>query len=404
MKILFLSHFIPYPPPGGSSQRNYNLIRELSRNNTVDLLTFTQRLFHPTEDKLGTAISAMKQLCREVKAIKIPTDYSRFKWLLLLFFNLFSITPYSVWRFYSREMNNALINMISANNYDIVHIDTIALARHIKYLHGIPTVLNHHNIESTLMLRRAKSEKNLLIKLYLLMQGKKLRLFEKRIAKKFSVNITVSDQDKSDLQNYCRSALISVVTNGTDINYFTPASSMQKYSLIYVGGMTWYPNRDAMTYFCREIYPLIRKQMPETEMNIIGNSPPKEVLLAASKDPSIKPLGYVEDIRAFLAQAAVYVVPIRVGGGTRLKILDAMAAGKAIVSTTVGCEGIAVTPGENILIADNPQNFSDQVVMLLKNKEMRDKLSANAREFVAEHYSWEIIGRQLVETYGSILK
>jgi glycosyltransferase involved in cell wall biosynthesis len=402
MKILVISHFIPYPPHGGSPQRNYNLFKEAAKGNSLYFLTFNQRPLLSGEENIKEAADKMREFCDDVRVVDIPTDSSRLRWFLLLFLNLFSFQPYSAWRFWSPVMRNELKAALTRHKFDLVHIDTIALAGYVKYTGNIPSVLNHHNIESTLMLRRASNEKNPLVRLYLYLQGRKLRRHEKKWAPKYSVNITVSGLDGIELKSMCPDVNIEVIPNGTDIDYFKPSSDSCGHGLIYTGGMTWYPNRDAMIYFCREIFPLIKKQIPDVRLDLIGRNPPREITDAAWRDNSIKTHGYIDDIRPYMAAAAVYIVPIRVGGGTRLKILDAMASGKAIVSTSVGCEGIEVTPEESILIGDTPEAFSAQTIRLLQDVKLRRTIEMNARRLAEEKYSWIKIGQKQREMHGRL--
>ncbi|MEW6052146.1 MAG: glycosyltransferase family 4 protein [Candidatus Zixiibacteriota bacterium] len=404
MKILILSHFLPYPPHGGALQRNHYLFREAAATNEVHLLSFTQRNILNTEAKLSEAVAECDKTYKSVTVFKIPTDYSRFRWYLLLLFNLLSLTPYSVWRFRTGQMARKLRVMIAEGNFDLVHIDTIALAGYIKYLGRVPAVLNHHNIESSLMLRRGYSEKNPLVKLYILLQGWKLRRYERLLAPRFALNLTVSELDALELLRFCPGAKTEVVPNGTNVEYFRPRPDEQATSMVWVGGMNWYPNRDAMTWFCEELFPRIRARVPQATAVIVGQDPAKRVLELAAHDPTIKVMGYVDDIREHVARAAVFVVPIRVGGGTRLKILDAFASGKAVVSTTIGAEGIGATNGTEILIGDSVEQFVDQAVRALTDISLRRKLESNARQFVERNYAWGIIGETLKQCYQNAAK
>jgi len=402
VKILVISHFIPYPPHGGSFQRNYNLLKEASRHNSVDFLALVPRLFHPSDKELNEAVQALKQLCAEVRVFRIRTDYSRLHWYSLLFRNSFSLSPYSVWRFHSREMIDAIREQLSKTKYDLIQIDTIALAPYAKLCPDIPNILVHQNVESTLMLRRAKNEKNPVTRLYLYLQGRKLRRFESHMLECFSAHVMVSELDKVELSQLADGARIEVIPNGTDTEYFKPTGSASSHELIFTGGMTWYPNKDAMIFFCRDVYPLIKERVPDVSMNVVGMAPPDEVAQMAKTDSSIRISGYVDDVRSHIARAAVYVVPIRVGGGTRLKILDAFACGKAVVSTTIGCEGLAVTSGHDILVGDTPREFADQVIRALTDQNLRTSLEQNARKLVEDKYSWSQIGRIQEAIYQSL--
>lgn len=403
MRILFLSHFIPHPPTGGASLRNYNLIRQLARSHKVDLLTFTQTVRHPTREQIAQSRAAMGEFCRSVEVIDLPTDYSRLKWYGLLAANTFSAQPYSAWRFQSRAMLRALERHLGGRRYDIVHVDTIALAGYLPYLHGVPAVLNHHNVESSLLLRRAANERHPAKKAYLALQGHKLRRAERRALTAFAGNVAVSELDRRELQALAPEARIAVVPNGTDTEFFRPSSATSEtVSLVFAGSMSWYPNRDAMILFAEKIWPLIRQALPNAVMHVIGSAVPPEVRRVGAQDPRFRVLGFVDDVRPYIAEASVYVVPIRVGGGTRLKILDAMAMGKAIVSHSIGAEGLDLEDGKEILIADPPEAFARQVIELVNDAPRREALARAARATAEAKYAWSRIAPRLEEFYRQL--
>jgi glycosyltransferase involved in cell wall biosynthesis len=359
-------------------------------------VSLNQKALLPDGKSLAASVSALTRFCREIRAFQIPTDSSKVKWLLLLFFNLFSKAPYSVWRFSSKEMSHEIRRMLQSNRFDLVYFDTIDLMQYADLAPGVSKALNHHNSESMLLFRRSANHKNPLAKFYLRLQGMKLRKYETVMMGTVAVNLVCSESDKSELMRLVPAARFEIIPNGTDTEYFQPTECNEhSYELVFAGGMNWYPNKDAMLFFCREILPIIRKEYPDVSINIIGQQPPWELRSAARKDQSMKIHGHVKDIRDYLARSAVYVVPIRVGGGTRLKILDAFSCGKAVVSTSIGCEGIEVSPGEDILIGDSPREFAQQVIRLLGDVALRAKLESNARKLVEEKYSWSIIGRNL---------
>ncbi len=215
----------------------------------------------------------------------------------------------------------------------------------------------------------------------------------------------VSDIDIDIFRKMAPDARYELVANGTDIEYFTPLPSPEDSKrLIYAGGMSWYPNADAMEFFAEGISPLVEKDVPSVCLDVLGSHPPTRLVEIAKTKENIKIHGFVDDIREYMRQAAVYIVPIRVGGGTRLKILDAMACGKAVVSTSVGCEGLEVTPDENILIGNTPEEFARQVVRLLKDSTLRNRLELNGRRLVEQKYSWDIIGARLNGIYKSVVQ
>jgi glycosyltransferase involved in cell wall biosynthesis len=404
MKILVISHFIPYPPHGGAIQRTFNLLKVASKYNDIHLVCFSQKLLQTDIEKRKRNIEELRKICREVVVIEIPSDQNRLLRGILLLLNLFSATPFDIWRYRSRKMAAAIRHQLDRNKFDIFHAETLALAQYKSLAPNLASVLVHHNVESAYILRRGKSEKNPLAKFYLYLQGVKTKNYERKIAPHFGKNITVSDFDMAGFRRYIPEGSFAVISNGTDPDYFKPTSEPQEQALIFTGGMTWYPNRDAMIYFCRHIYPLIKEQKREIKLDIIGRKPPNELKKMAAEDNSINLYGYVEDTRGYVSRAAVYVVPIRVGGGTRLKILDAFAAGKAVVSTTLGCEGIDVTPNKDILIGDTPQEFADQVIRLLDDENLRRRLGCEARKLIEDKYSWEIIGTRLNDIYKGLCR
>ena len=402
MKILMISHFIPYPPHGGAIQRTFNLLRETARKHEVHLITFSQKAIQPDPRKIAENIKELEKYCKTVKVIDISSDNNILHRLLLLAANVFSNAPFDVWRFKSKNMARAIKDALANNKFDIFHAETIGLAQYKKLAPDMPSLLVHHNVESVYILRRGKSEKNPLAQLYLFLQGIKIRAYERKMMPLFDMNIAVSDLDMLNFQERIPNGKIRVITNGTDPEYFKPTSDIEESALIFTGGLTWYPNRDAMHYFCERVFPLIKKSTENIRLDIIGRSPSEDLLKYAAADESIKIHGYVDDIRSYVARAAVYIVPIRVGGGTRLKILDAFAAGKAVVSTSIGCEGLHVEDGKNILLADSDQEFADKVLRLLKDKKLRGDLGSNARQLIQDYYSWEILGRNLNQIYQEL--
>jgi glycosyltransferase involved in cell wall biosynthesis len=220
---------------------------------------------------------------------------------------------------------------------------------------------------------------------------------------KFDGCVVVSETDKELLHEMGVKSKLFVVPNGTNTKFFKPNNKkVVENSVLWIGHMDVHTNRDAVLYFWREIYPILKKKHSEVKMTFVGTAPPKEIVDAAQKDGQIKTTGFVDDIRPYIDEAAVMVVPIRIGSGTRLKILDAMAMGKAIVSTSVGCEGLNVNDGKNIVIANNPENFAGKTIELLKNSNKRVNLEKNAIE-LAKTYDWDLIIQKQEHVYQNII-
>lgn len=390
---------MPYPPHGGVLQRGYNIIREISKYNRVHLLSFIHPDVLKAKQEVQDAIVELGKFCERVEFFPLWVKESRMNKYAGLLTGLFSSRPFSVLAHRSKQMESRIDWLLKNDQFDLIHYDTIALSRFNRNCIIIPKVMTHHNIESNLMQRRAQVEKNTLAKYYLYRQAKRLRDYEEAETGKFAVNIVMSEKDGEELKKFNPNVDIEVVSNGVDTTYFTPGNGEETRSVIYTGGMNMFANKDAVLYFLNEIWPIIKAKEPDVKFYAIGQDPPPELIRISDSDRSIIVPGYVNDIRPFVSKAAVYVVPLRVGGGTRLKILDAMAMGKAIVSTSIGCEGLEVSNLENILIVDNPSDFAEKTLDLLRNRRKRNELGIAARRLVESKYSWEKIGSTLQHVY-----
>jgi glycosyltransferase involved in cell wall biosynthesis len=291
---------------------------------------------------------------------------------------------------------------LSDHKVDLIHYDTIALARFLEYAPRMPSVVTHHNIESELMRRRALVER-WPARSYLSLQARKLRDYEARMSARFDVNVMVSDVDERMLKCVAPGVNTVVVPNGVDIDYFQPGTVEEEAALVYAGGMNMFANRDAVLHFIDCIWPRVKAERPDVRFDIIGQDPPVELLERAHSDSGLHVHGYVDDVRPYIQRAAVSIIPIRVGGGTRLKVLDALASGKAIVSTAVGCEGIKVSNGIDILMEDDPERFASQVVELLNDHKRRKALGAEARRLAESEYAWGPISARLEMAYAQAL-
>jgi len=401
MHILWLSHFVPYPPKGGVLQRSFNLLREISKGNKIYLVAFNQKALLPNAQDIDRALAALKKYCCKITVIPLPADKSKWSKNTLIFKSLFTKKPYTVNWNCSVEMKNAVGKVYKEFKPDVIHYDTIGMAEYLQ--RNIPGVLNHHNVESRMLLRRAQKEKNYLKKLYFYQEAKKIERYEKKVCKLFQSNLVVSDEEKSILKKIVPGAKIDIVPNGVDISYFVPPDEEpDNETLIFAGAMNWYPNKDAMLFFADEIWPLLKTKRPTIKMIVVGQSPPKKLLNLHKKDPHFIVTGYVNDVRSYLNKASIYVCPIRDGGGTRLKILDALSSGKPTVATSIAVEGIRITPGENVVIANTPKEFEKEILYLIDNPEKRKQLSTEGRYLTETLYEWSHIGSHLNDLYNSL--
>ena len=399
MKVLFLSQIVPYPPHGGVLQRGYNLIRELGQRAQVHLLAF----LHPDELRTPQAVEESRreltQFCEKVEYFPLWAKTSPVHRAAALAAGIGSRKPFSTVAHRSAAFQRRTRELLERGQVDLVHVDTVALSEFVMPFAGVPSVLTHHNIESTLMARRAGVEQRYLAKQVLRRESEKLVRYEAAMAPRFDINIMMSSRDEAALCDFVPNVRTAVVPNGVDTRYFTPAPEKETPALVYAGGMNMFANRDAVMYFVTDIWPRITAVMPDVRFFAIGQDPPEELRALAARDSRLVVPGFVTDVRPFVWEAAVYVVPLRVGGGTRLKVLDAMAAGKAIVSTSIGCEGIEVTPGEHLVVEDSPEAFARATVALLQDAGRRRELGSAARAQVERRYAWPVVGEMLLDAY-----
>jgi sugar transferase (PEP-CTERM/EpsH1 system associated) len=399
VRVLFLSQIIPYPPHGGVLQRGYNLLRELGRAAEVHLLAY----HHPDElpsEKVEESRRALLAFCDKVEYAPLWPKASSLHRAAALAMTTFSNQPFSVVAHRSAAFANLVAAALRDSPPDIVHVDTVALCPFAPPgSSAAPRVLTHHNIESILMARRAEAEPRAAARAFLRREAAKLRRYEAAVSPTFDLNVVVSPRDAEALAAIAPGTRTVLVPNGVDTEYFAPEDSPEEEALIYTGGLNMFANRDAVLHFLQEAWPRITSRRPRVRFFAVGQEPPPELQAIAAADPRVVVTGYVPDIRPFVRKAAVYVVPLRVGGGTRLKVLDAMALGKAMVSTSIGCEGIEVRAGEHLVIADTADAFADATVALLEDNERRRRLGRAARELVERRYGWRIIGASLIDAY-----
>ena len=401
MKVLWLAHAIPYPPRAGFLLRSYNLLRELTRHQTVDLVAFIQEpwvrtLFPSLEEGLDESRRALQAFCRTVTFLPIdrlarPLGKQRTALEALL-----SGRSYSASWLVSDRGRNALAGLLAAESYDLVHFDTVGLAPYRSLAGSIlPVTLMHQNIESHMMLRRAENASNAVSRAYFRHEGLRLRAVEVATAAAFATHITCSELDSIRLREIVPDVNVVAVPNGVDCGFFCPAGAATRLdSLAFVGTMNWYPNVDAMQFFLRDIWPDLKRQVPAVTLDIAGSNPPASLVQLAKSLPGVSVHGYLPDIRPMIDSAALFVCPIRDGGGTKLKILDALAMRKCVVAHPVACEGINVTPGKDVIFASTPQEFSTEIRALFADPVRREGIGAAGRALVEKQYSFRAIGAQ----------
>jgi sugar transferase (PEP-CTERM/EpsH1 system associated) len=391
MKLLILMPSFP-SPTWGAGTRNYHILKALAAHHTVSLLCLTDWLDAEFIDAELYDLSLLNDCMHTVKfVVRQTTSKKRLQQL----WYIARLRSYSIAINDSKQMQEALDTLLQEEHYDAVLFESVLVAGY-RLPEGTRYIIDQHNIEYELLWRTFQSESSWLRKWYNWQESHLLRRAEIEICKKASLVLTTSERDCRSLKSMLPDNIIEVVPNGVDVELFQNSLSDEiPYQIIFTGVMNYYPNIDAVLSFARDCWPLIKAEIPQATWKIVGGVPVREVRKLAEL-PDVTVTGTVPDVRPYLAASAVAIAPVQVGSGTRLKILEAFAMRKAVVSTSIGCEGLSVVPGKHLLIADRPVEFAQAVVKLLTNPEMRTTLGNAGRALVEEKYSWEHCGTQLL--------
>lgn len=389
VKILFLSSWFPYPPINGAKIRIFNLLRELATQHEITLLSFV-RTFSLEEAKKN--VPFLSQYCRNVKVVAArpyqPNIFNSFQ-------GLFSRMPSSIIQTYSHEMAGLVKEATSSESYDVLVAAEVNMPYLVSQLAseaiGMPKILD--SVEFALAKDAYINEISPIRRMRNGLTWLKLKNFTKSLLQKVDACTVPSELEKQNLLEIMPGYNgIKVISHSLDLTQYTGFSDHPRpNSLVYTGSFTYYANLDAAYYFLKEIYPRIKTFVPEVCTQIIGSTGNAE-LDKWPIDSSINFTGLIYDVRPYVAQSWLSIVPIRIGAGTRLKIIESLALGTPVVSTSKGAEGLEVTNGKNILIADTPSEFVDAVVSVLQNSGLRESLSQEGRKLVVENYSSEIMG------------
>ncbi len=395
MRILVVCTRSPFPLIEGRALRTYNLLREAARAHSVFLCTYVQ-----SEAELQ-GIDHLRSFCTEVQAVPLYMRNKAGSLIRDVVSDVFNTAPVMILKYRTAAMRRALADAVCRFKPEVVHLDMLHLGELMSDVRGLPLVLVEHNVEAELMKRRVANEANWLRRTYLVRQTRKLARYETQVCRAADEIVAVSEVDADNIRSLAPETPVTVVPNGVDTEFFAPRNEdIDPASMVYVGGLSWFPNFDAIDFFTREILDRIAKSLPQTKLTVIGQVPSEKMLDPWRNEPRVCFTGLVDDIRPIVARAGVYVVPLRIGGGTRLKILDAMAMGKAVVTTSVGCEGLKVTPGRDVLIADGADEFAHAVVRVMKDRNLAAQLGANGRDCVERNYRWAAIAQHMEAVYA----
>jgi len=408
MKILVVDEEPPYPADSGKKIRTLNLLKELAQRHSVTIVCYTE--------KGSASIAYLQGLGIRI----IPVRPRRFETGIALYarlaINLFSKYPFSVSKHMRRRFHRTVRALLTAEQFDLLHCEWTPYAPFAFKNSSVertadlparrlPVVIATHNIEADILTRRAEQQSNRLGRKFFQTQAARMEAFERNAFSQADVVTAVSEKDELRAREWGAHST-GVVHNGVDTEAITPCpsgSAVTAKELLFLGSLDWFPNQDAIRYFIEDIFPLARKLDKEILLNIVGRRPDQALRKIAASTEGVTLTGEVDDVVPFLRKAAAVVVPLRIGGGTRIKIIEAMSAGKVVVSTTIGAEGLDVEDGTHILIADTPETFAVAIVKALGGT-VSERISANARNLVEKKYGWKRQAENLEDLWEAAIK
>jgi sugar transferase (PEP-CTERM/EpsH1 system associated) len=386
MKILWVNTHFLHPPTRGGQIRTLEMLRRLHQRHEIHYLGLQE------DPNNLEAVPRSVEYCSKAYAIphKLPARMSlAFGGQAVM--NLFSSEPLAVARYRSAEALRTVADLQQREHFDRIICDFLFSVPNIPVLEQ--AVLFAHNVETTIWRRHVEVARGPLQRAFFRREARRMETYERGVCQRVSHVVAVSPEDSDRMRRMFNIEHVSAIPTGVDVDYFRPPESRipapAPANLVFVGSMDWLPNIDGASWFVNEILPLIRRRIPHCSLVIAGRRPTRRVLDLARDHPGITVTGTVDDIRPYLWGSSAAVVPLRIGGGTRLKIFEAMAAGIPIVSTSVGAEGLPLSEGEHILIADSAQAFADRCLDLLENPDLRSRVAESALETVSARFSWE---------------
>ena len=389
MRILWVKVGGLWPLDTGGRLRSFNLLSELSQRHQVSVLT----THLPGEDP--DELSRQLPRCERVRSFPYAAPKwrdPRFPWVLLR--SWLSRMPVDVWKHRVPELRRETERLLASGEVDLCIADFVFAAPNVPLAGPVPVLFFAHNVEYQILQRLAAMQEQPLRRLLLALEWRKMRAYEARVCREARLTIAVSPQDRALLQARAPGARVQDVPTGVDIEYFRPNGTPERpVELVFTGSMDWHPNEDAIRHFIDDILPVVRREVPAVTLTVVGRNPSEELRRAATQ-AGVKVTGTVRDVRPYIDAAAVYVVPLRIGVGTRLKVFEALSMGKAVVSTGVGVEGLPLAAGQHYLKADSPEAFASAVVTLLRDPSRRLALGSAGQRLTRDRYAWPQVARE----------
>lgn len=396
MHLLWIKTELLHPIDKGGRIRTYNMLRALKHEHRITYLTLDNG------GALPDAADRAQEYCHDL--IRVPFVEARrgsARFWMELIANLASSLPYAVSKYRSERMRSEVVEAVRRRGIDVVVCDFLFPSQNVPDGLGCRTVLFQHNVEAAIWKRHATVRTNPLSRAYFTEQARRMERFERKECRRFDQVVAVSRADAEALEREYGIAGVGDVPTGVDTEYFRPANRgpREPHDLVFTGSMDWMPNADGIAWFVDDVLPLIHRRLPDVTLTVVGRNPPSGIRALAERDRRLRVTGTVPDVRPYLERASVFVVPLRVGGGTRLKIYEAMAMERSVVSTTIGAEGLPIEQGRHALIADSSEGFASAVLGLLQDPARATTMGLTAGEWVRRNYSWD----RAADTFARLL-
>ncbi|MFZ1082433.1 MAG: glycosyltransferase family 4 protein [Candidatus Kryptoniota bacterium] len=396
MKLLQISPRVPYPLTDGGSISIFNITRQLSERGAQ--IYFVAVSGNPKSD----LPDELSRLCQD----GLIADTTKTYGLKTALINLFSSAPINIQKYHAKSTLDKIVDFVKNKQFDLIHVDHLHVAYYgiaLSRIFNVPVALREHNLELKIMERFSKSSGNPVYRAYAKSQMKKFMKYEPLICSMVDKCIMITEEDRDRLLSMRKDVDAIVIPAGVDTDFFKPSDLIgDEDTIIYVGGLDWLPNIDGLKWFVNEVMPIVIKSKPNVKFYIYGKGASHGVdKLDDGKNVIVK--GFIKDVRQAFEKGRVMVVPLLAGSGIRIRILEAMAAGKPIVTTSIGCEGIKTEPGKNIMVADTAKHFAEKVLLLLNDGNLCKAIGKEAGSFVSDEYSWHRIGDMFWHTYNEII-
>lgn len=395
LRILWVKTELLHPVDRGGRIRSYQMLRQLRELHHVTYLALDDG--SAGEDAAARA----HEYCHRLLRVPVPqARRGSLRFYAGLAGNLASSLPYVCWKFRSAALEARIRELVEADEIDLVVCDFLYPSSNVPADLPVPVVLFQHNVEAQIWRRHLDVASNPLARSYFALQWRRMRRFEMAECRRVSHVVAVSDADRDRIRDEYGVSSVSAVPTGVDTDYFRPSRAVQAspHELVFTGAMDWLPNEDGMSWFAAEILPLVRRLVPTATLTIVGRNPSATVRALAERVDGVTVTGGVPDVRPFLERAAAFVVPLRIGGGTRLKIYEAMAMERPVVSTNIGAEGLPLRDGREVVLADGPERFARAVADLLTDRTRADQIARTAAERVRAEFSWRRVAEQFSDS------